>query len=280
MVGCTTTSSSTLISSTWSGMSCRVKNLVRIGSLCAARRMASFATSSATPDISNSTRPGLTTATQPSGDPLPDPILVSAGFLVNGLSGKMRIQIFPPRRMWRVIAIRAASICLLVIHAGSSAWMPYSPKSNLAPPFAMPFMRPRATFRCLTRLGINIGVHLRWCFDSWCFDGRRRNSRACCHWGRSGLSRCCVRLPPRPALALRRERLLCHTKLIRQHFALVNPNPHADYTIGRLCLGLAVVDVGSNRVKRDLAHFLDFRARDFRATQSAGADNLDAAAVV
>src|ERR671939_46122 len=52
-------------------------------------------------------RPGLTTATQYSGAPLPLPIRVSAGFFVIGLSGNILIQILPPRLMWRVIAIRA-----------------------------------------------------------------------------------------------------------------------------------------------------------------------------
>ena len=60
------------------------------------------------------TRPGLTTATQPSGLPLPEPMRVSAGFLVNGLSGKTLIQTLPPRLILRVIAIRAASIWRLV----------------------------------------------------------------------------------------------------------------------------------------------------------------------
>ena len=60
------------------------------------------------------TRPGLTLATHHSGEPLPEPIRVSAGFLVSGRSGKMLIQTFPPRRMCRVMAIRAASICRLV----------------------------------------------------------------------------------------------------------------------------------------------------------------------
>ena len=49
------------------------------GSLCVARRKASLAVSSGTPAISNITRPGLTTATQYSTDPLPEPIRVSAG---------------------------------------------------------------------------------------------------------------------------------------------------------------------------------------------------------
>jgi len=36
---------------------------------------------------------------------------------VIGLSGNIRIQIFPPRLMWRVIAIRAASIWRSVTQA-------------------------------------------------------------------------------------------------------------------------------------------------------------------
>jgi hypothetical protein len=49
---------------------------------------------------------------------------VSAGFWVTGLSGKMLIHTLPPRLMYRVMAIRAASICRFVIQPGSSAWMP------------------------------------------------------------------------------------------------------------------------------------------------------------
>ena len=67
-------------------------NLHLMGSLFAARRRASRATSSATPAISNIMRPGLTTATQYSGEPLPEPMRVSAGFSVMGLSGKILIQ--------------------------------------------------------------------------------------------------------------------------------------------------------------------------------------------
>jgi len=41
--------------------------------------------------------PGLTTAAQYSGSPFPFPIRVSAGFLVMGLSGKIRTHTRPPR---------------------------------------------------------------------------------------------------------------------------------------------------------------------------------------
>src|SRR5215216_3664841 len=116
--------------------------------------MASRAVFSSTPSISNSTRPGLTTATHPSGAPLPLPIRVSAGFLVMGLSGKTRIQIFPPRLMKRVIATREASICLPVIQAGSIAFNPYSPKDISAPRVATPLMRPRCCLRYFILFGI------------------------------------------------------------------------------------------------------------------------------
>ena len=43
---------------------------------------------------------------------------------MTGLSGKILIQIFPPRLMKRVIATRAASIWRFVIHAASSARKP------------------------------------------------------------------------------------------------------------------------------------------------------------
>src|SRR6185503_14160330 len=72
--------------------SSRWTNLVFTGSLWPARRIASRASGSGTPDSSNITRPGLTTATHPSGEPLPEPMRVSAGFFVYGLSGKMLIQ--------------------------------------------------------------------------------------------------------------------------------------------------------------------------------------------
>src|SRR2546427_4043776 len=52
-------------------------------------------------------RPGFTTATHSSGFPLPLPIRVSAGFFVTGLSGKIRIQILPPRLRLRASATRS-----------------------------------------------------------------------------------------------------------------------------------------------------------------------------
>src|SRR3954452_9562469 len=72
----------------------------------------------------------------------------------------MLIQTLPPRLMWRGSAIRADSIWRLVTYAGSSAWMPYSPKVTRVPPLAAPDRVGWCCLRCLTRRGINIGSAL------------------------------------------------------------------------------------------------------------------------
>src|SRR5438045_3267715 len=102
------------------------------------------------------TRPGLITATQCSGAPLPEPIRVSAGFCVTGLSGKTLIQTLPPRRILRVIAIRAASIWRFVTQPFSSAFSPKSPACTAVWPFAKPRRRPRWYLRSLAFLGASI----------------------------------------------------------------------------------------------------------------------------
>src|SRR5437870_3402291 len=106
------------------------------------------------------TRPGLITATHPSGEPLPEPIRVSAGLAVTDLSGKMLIQTLPPRLILRVIAIRAASIWRLVTQPCSIALRPYSPNWTRVPPLAMPRRRPRCGLRNLVRLGSSTTTRL------------------------------------------------------------------------------------------------------------------------
>src|SRR5215207_6217213 len=102
------------------------------------------------------TRPGLTTATQPSGLPLPEPMRVSAGFLVKDLSGKTLIQTLPPRLILRVMAMRAASIWRLEIQPASSDFSPYSPNCTVVWPRDIPRRRPRWTLRCFVRFGVSI----------------------------------------------------------------------------------------------------------------------------
>src|SRR5258708_39888674 len=93
------------------------------------------------------TRPGLITHTQPSGEPFPLPMRVSAGFFVYGLSGKALIQTLPPRLILRVIATRAASIWRLGFHPFSSALMPKSPDWTVHLPLASARLPPRCAFR-------------------------------------------------------------------------------------------------------------------------------------
>src|SRR5262249_57089291 len=102
----------------------RVANLVRIGIFAAASFIASRASFSVTPSISNRILPGRITATHCSGAPLPLPMRVSAGFLVMGLSGNKRIQTLPPRLIERVMATRAASIWRGVIQPHCIAFHP------------------------------------------------------------------------------------------------------------------------------------------------------------
>lgn len=134
----------------------RTINLVLIGSLCVASRMASWARLLSTPSISKSILPGLTMAAQYSGAPFPLPILTSAGFLVMGLSGKILIQTCPCLLMALVMAIRVASICLAVIQAGSSALRPKVPNAIELPLQASPLMRPFCTFLYFVLLGCSM----------------------------------------------------------------------------------------------------------------------------
>src|SRR5256885_9788521 len=93
--------------------------------------------------------------------------------------------------MWRVMAIRAASICRLVIHEGSVATRPKSPNEIMLPCVEGPFIRPRIILRrpSLTLLGISIGGHLLGCgnLGRWnrCRSGCRSRLRRAggeCAW--------------------------------------------------------------------------------------------------
>src|SRR5882724_13065746 len=146
----------------------------------------------------------------------------SAGFFETGLSGKMRIQIRPPRLIWRVIARRAASIWRDVSRPRPVAFRPYSPKLTLLPTVATPLLRPFCSLRYFRLAGCSI---------------LRSHSHS---WPRSALT-----------LRLRRRRRRCHGfRVVRQHFALEHPNLDADDAVGRARLGEAVVDVGTQRVQR------------------------------
>src|ERR1019366_7722030 len=119
----------------------------------------------------------FTTATQCSGLPLPEPILVSAGFCVTGLSGKTRIQTLPPRLTWRVMAIRAASIWRAVTQAGSEPLAPIVPEVDRLATLGHAGESPALLFAVLHLAGHeHQSFSLRKCGTSWCSARVRRSS--------------------------------------------------------------------------------------------------------
>src|SRR5690554_1851800 len=85
----------------------------------------------------------------------------SAGFWEIGLSGNTRIQIRPPRLMWRLIARRAASIWRAVRRPRSVALRPYSPNDTCAPRVARPVLRPLCSLRYFLRDGCSMIILLQ-----------------------------------------------------------------------------------------------------------------------
>src|SRR6187397_3419249 len=125
----------------------------------------------------------------------------SAGFFDTGLSGKMRIQMRPPRLMWRVIARRAASIWRAVRRPRPMAFRPYSPKLTLLPTVATPLLRPFCSLRYFLLAGCSI-------------------LRSCSRTTRRTLG-----------LFRRRRGRLRGLGVVRHHFALEHPDLDADDAI-------------------------------------------------
>src|SRR5580704_9617292 len=237
----------------------RFTNVVRSGSLCDARRMASFASIMVTPSISNKIFPGRTTATQWSGAPLPLPIRVSAGFLVTGLSGNSRIQILPPRFTKRVIATRLASIWRSVIHPGSSTFSPNWPKASVLPRQALPVMRPRCCLRYLTFFGINI---VRFPVETGLAPSQPRQAAALLK-----ILKC--------SCGAHFARRRCFALFRWENFAFINPALYANHAIRGARLGESVIDIGAQRVQRQPPLQIPLRTGDFIAIQPSAHANFD-----
>src|SRR5688572_403686 len=166
----------------------------------------------------------------------------SAGFLEIGLSGKMRIQMRPPRLMWRVMARRAASIWRAVRRPRSRAFRPYSPKETLAPRVATPLLRPFCSLRYFLLAGCSISHP--WFPGGFLLGDFRRRRRG------------------RLALA--------------QRFAFEHEHLHADRAVGGLGFREAVLDVGAKRVQRHAPLAVPLGTRDLGAVEASGARDLDA----
>src|SRR5690606_19530586 len=85
----------------------------------------------------------------------------SAGFCEIGLSGKTRIQMRPPRLMWRLIARRADSIWRAVSRPRPVAFRPNSPNETLVPRVARPVLRPLCSLRYFLRDGCSMIILLQ-----------------------------------------------------------------------------------------------------------------------
>src|SRR5579864_5201359 len=146
----------------------------------------------------------------------------------------MLIHTFPPRRMCRVMAIRAASICRLVTYACSRAWIPYSPNDTWVPPVALPVRCGRCCLRCLTLRGMSMSSALL-ARGFGPVAAALRLARALGPLLGSGAQRGLLGLAPGPA---------------GRCLALVDPDLHADPAERRARLVEAVVDVRAQRVQR------------------------------
>src|SRR5579863_4627795 len=167
----------------------------------------------------------------------------------------MLIQTFPPRRMCRVMAIRAASICRLVTYACSRAWIPYSPNDTWVPPLALPVRCGRCCLRCLTLRGMSMS-------SAFLAGGRALRGTA--------PRTLRVPWPLGPLLGRSPQRgLLCLAAgPAGRRLALVDPDLHADPAEGRAGLVKAVVDVRPQRVQRYASFTVELRARHLRPAQA------------
>src|ERR1700712_3752003 len=147
----------------------------------------------------------------------------SAGLREIGLSGKMRIQMRPPRLMWRVIARRAASIWRAGGRARPTAFRPKSPKLTLLPRVALPVLRPFCSLRYLRLAGCS--------------------TLCSCSCGRP------ARFARRGVLGLHGGRVRCERVglAFRHDLSLEHPDLDADDAVGGLGFGETVVDVGAQR---------------------------------
>src|SRR6266545_3654186 len=218
-------------------------NLVRMGSLVAARRKDSRARASGTPSTSNNTLAGRMTATHDSSGPLPLPMRVSSGFFVKDFCGKMRIHTLPRRFMLRLMATRAASICLVSSQQRSSDIKPYSPKATVFPREATPARLPRCILRYFTLAGIN-GI---------------ANSSS-------------NQQPPGSGLDGHR---LGGPGFLGFVFTFANPAFDAEFAVNGEGLGKSIIDVRPQGVQRHPAFVIDLDPGQFCAPEAAGATNFD-----
>src|ERR1700736_3731569 len=131
------------------------------------------------------------------------------------------------------MARRAASISRAVMRARLVAFRPNSPKDTELPRWARPGIRPLNILRYLVRLGCIMAAYSQ---SGLCRRFGHRCCRSLCRW-------CAL-----SCLAFRHGLLDLH---LVEHFALEDPDLHADDAVGRVRLRQTVVDVSAERVQRN-----------------------------
>src|SRR5688572_15794482 len=192
----------------------------------------------------------------------------SAGFCEIGLSGKMRIQMRPPRLTAPDTARRAASIWRAVRPPRVVALSPYSPKLTLLPRVATPRLRPFCSLRYLRLAGCSI---LRSCLAR----ARALARRARFLWpvgGRRFGLRCRFLDRARDLGSDSCGRLLA----LLDDLALEYPHLEADGAGAGLRCRDAVIDLGAQRMQRNPPFAVPLVARDLDAVQPARGGDLDA----
>src|SRR5579885_2843690 len=147
----------------------------------------------------------------------------------------------------------AASIWRAVIRSGSMALRPKAPKLSSVPPLALPWMRPLKALRNLVRLGCSMSYFPSRLAVSALF-ARRTNT--------GGLS-----LHHQPVLGER---------VMTKDLSLEDPHLHSADTICGVRLGLGIIDVAAQRMKRNPALAIPFGARDLSTAEATRAGDPNA----
>src|SRR3989337_1768957 len=142
----------------------------------------------------------------------------------------MRIQIRPPRLMWRVMARRAASIWRAVKRPRAIAFRPNSPKLTLLPRVAMPVLRPFCSLRYFLLAGCSM-LYSRLSYFLFRFSGDWRSN-------------------------------------FLTDFSLEHPNLHTNDAVGGLRFGSTVVDIGTQCMQWHTPFAIPLGTSDLNSVQT------------
>src|SRR3981189_2419038 len=129
---------------------------------------------------------------------------------------------------------------------GSTAFIPKAPKFSVVPPLAKPWTRPLCALRCLLRFGASIA-------SAYLVAVAAAAVMPALVPGGLGFG----------------EALILRHRVVRQDLALEHPHLDAAGAVSGLRRGLAVIDVGAQRMQRHPAFAIPPHARDLGAAEPA-----------